>query len=210
MRYSTVLPATIPIDKDKRYDIIKRVRERILKGMEKIVITDNFLAKEEFDALRDMIMGESFPWFFNTMVVSKEEEKQSTSPGQLVHIIYANHAPQSPFYEAPMFIPLLQQLNMAVLFRIKLNLRLRLPEPFYSEFHSDIAYLDKAIAVNSITSIFYINTNNGYTEFEDGMKVKSIANRLVTFPLITKHRGVTQTDEQARCVINFNYLKMKA
>ena len=46
---------------------------------ENIVITDNFLPKEQFIALEDMIIGESFPWFFNTMVVSKEEEKQSTS-----------------------------------------------------------------------------------------------------------------------------------
>ena len=101
----------------------------------------------------------------------------------------------------------LKVVKDSILLRIKMNLRLRLTEPFKSNYHIDIAYLDKNIAVNSITSIFYINTNNGYTEFEDGTIVHSVANRLATFPLNTKHRGVTQTDEQTRYVINFNYLK---
>ena len=55
-----------------------------------------------------------------------------------------------------------------------------------------------------------INTNNGYTEFENGEKVKSVANRLVMFPSNFEHRGVTQTDEQTRIMINFNFLKRKS
>ena len=59
----------------------------------------------------------------------------------------------------------------------------------------------------TMTSIFYINTNNGYTEFEDGTVINSVANRLVSFPLNTKHRMATQTDTQRRIVVNFNYLR---
>jgi hypothetical protein len=173
----------------------------------KISVQENFLAKEKFDVLSKNIMGENFPWFFNPIVVDREKESPSTSPGQLVHVVYAGNSPQSALYESDIFIPILQQLNVGIIFRIKMNLHLRRPEPFYSRYHIDILYLDKAIAVNSTTSIFYINTNNGYTEFEDGTIVKSVANRLVTFPLTTKHRGISQTDEQTRYVINFNYLK---
>ena len=57
-----------------------------------------------------------------------------------------------------------------------------------------------------LTSIFYVNTNNGYTELETGEKIESVANRLVTYPLNMKHSGVTQTDTQQRVLINFNYL----
>jgi hypothetical protein len=56
------------------------------------------------------------------------------------------------------------------------------------------------------TLILYMNTNNGYTEFEDGMKVESVANRIVSFPEETKHRGTSCTDEKIRMVINFNFL----
>ena len=48
--------------------------------------------------------------------------------------------------------------------------------------------------------------NNGYSEFEDGTKVESVANRMVTFPANVKHTGTSCTDEKTRVVINFNYL----
>ena len=55
-----------------------------------------------------------------------------------------------------------------------------------------------------ITSILYLNTNDGYTEFEDGTKIESIENRWVSFPEDTKHRGTSCTNERVRVVINFN------
>ena len=55
------------------------------------------------------------------------------------------------------------------------------------------------------TSILYVNTNNGYTKFEDGTIVESVANRLVSFPSNMKHTGTSCTDEKTRVVINFNY-----
>ena len=55
------------------------------------------------------------------------------------------------------------------------------------------------------TSIFYMNTNNGYTEFENGAKVESVENRMVVFPAEMKHRGTSCTDKKIRVVINFNY-----
>jgi len=57
------------------------------------------------------------------------------------------------------------------------------------------------------TSIFYVNTNNGCTVFEDGTEVKSVGNRLVTFPGNTLHTGRNCTDEKCRVLINFNYIR---
>ena len=58
----------------------------------------------------------------------------------------------------------------------------------------------------SLTAIYYVNTNNGYTYFEDGQKVESVENRLVIMPSNLPHAGATCTDELRRVVINFNYL----
>ena len=60
---------------------------------------------------------------------------------------------------------------------------------------------------NCMTSILHINTNNGYTKFKNGEVVKSVRNRLVTFPAHLKHTGSTCTDKQYRCIINVNYYK---
>ena len=54
-----------------------------------------------------------------------------------------------------------------------------------------------------------MNTNNGYTKFEDGTKVESVANRLVTFPASMMHTGTSCTDKKIRIVINFNYMEYK-
>ena len=50
-----------------------------------------------------------------------------------------------------------------------------------------------------------MNTCNGYTHFEDGSKVHSVANRLAIFPSTMFHSGSTCTDKDMRVVINFNY-----
>ncbi len=170
-------------------------------------IQNNFLAEKEFIALRDVVTGAPFPWFFRPFKVT-EGEAGGKSPGQLIHVIYEKSLPQSQLYQS-YFLSILDQLSATILYRIKINLQPRLPEPFYSGFHSDVMPdFDKERAAQWLTSILYIGTNNGYTELEStGERVESVANRLVTFSADTKHRGVSQTDEQTRIVINFNYLK---
>ena len=170
---------------------------------EKISIIDNFLEEEKFVSL-ERIIQYNFPWYFQPTMVTEEE----VSPGGFYHLVYRHHAPCSQFYD-PHFIPILEQLNVAVLIKIRINLHPRLPEPYVFQFHTDTEDLGKAITNLGTTSILYINTNNGYTELEDGTKIESVANRLVSFPSNTKHRIVTQTDEQTRIVINFNFLKRK-
>ena len=61
------------------------------------------------------------------------------------------------------------------------------------------------------TACFYLNTNNGGTQFEDketglnGDIVRSKANRIVIFPCETPHAGVWCTDAKLRYVLNMNY-----
>lgn len=54
------------------------------------------------------------------------------------------------------------------------------------------------------TAVFYVNTNDGYTNIE-GEKVASVENRLVKFGALTKHTGSSTTDSQIRVVLNINY-----
>jgi len=170
--------------------------------MGKISIIDDILPIKEFSALKEIITSSDFPWNFSKDVVNSNEKKPS--PGMFVHVLYEN-SPYSPNCP-PWLVHLLKYLDIAVLYRIRANLNHRLPAPFYSEFHIDTDDFDVS---QWTTSILYINTNNGYTELESGEIIESVENRLATFPLGDRHRVCTQTDEQARYVINFNYLKNK-
>ena len=88
--------------------------------------------------------------------------------------------------------------------RVKINLQTITPEIIKRTFHSDMAGI---LGNNPYkTAIFYFNTNNGYTEFETGEIVESIANRIVIFDGRIKHRGTTCTDQKTRVVLNINYI----
>ena len=169
---------------------------------EPISIQDNFLPKDVFNALREEIYNRDLPWSYLPSVVY-EDENPKTTPGLLLHSIYDANGARSRLYDT-VIRPLIRQLNAYIIYRIQINLNLRLSNPYVSPWHTDTFGFD---ATQWSNSVFYLNTCNGYTEFEDGTKVESVANRVVTVPLTLEHRGVTQTDEQTRYVINLNYLR---
>ena len=171
-----------------------------------VSIQDDFLSEENFNALRDLISSEDFPWFFHSKLDYDDYAEGPPEPGFFVHNAYKDNSPNSPFYNSH-FLPILQALDVASLLRIKVNLNPRLPEAYSGMFHVDNNSFPEHIVAKCLASIFYINTCNGYTELKDGTKIESVANRVVSFPLNTEHRTVTQTDEQTRLLINFNYIR---
>ena len=82
--------------------------------------------------------------------------------------------------------------------RVKANLNPRAENIDLGKFHRDVKY-------DCHTAIYYVNTNNGYTEFENGDRVESVENRMVIFKSDTMHTGKSCTDENVRVLINFNY-----
>ena len=102
--------------------------------------------------------------------------------------------------------PLVEKIRFIALHRIKANLEPIKPERTHSDFHYDV-HKDGKPCPFMTTAIYYVNTNDGYTEFETGDKVNSVANRLVKFPSDIKHRGVSQLDTKVRCVLNLNYFE---
>ena len=179
-------------------------------------IEDNFLEPRKFNALQNVMLGDNFPWFYNSTVVHKDEISDKF---QFIHGFYIHNVSQSSHTtSAPQAVistefetlkPILEIINPISLWRIKANLLTRTSSINEQTFHIDID--DFRIFSENLnhwrTAIFYVNTNNGYTEFEDGVKVESVANRLVSFPTQLKHRGTSCTDEKTRVVINFNYFK---
>lgn len=163
-----------------------------------MIITDDFLDKKDLDELNKFLMSPSFPWY-----LQKEQVTGANDGSWFCHIVYDNDAPKSDLYNLIVKI-FKKHLNYLTLIRLNVNLLPKQENPSPSDFHTDLdEYLNKEKAT---TSIFYLSTNNGYTEFEDGSTVDSVQNRLVTFPTTTLHRAVGQTDTETRIVLNFNYI----
>ena len=166
-------------------------------------IEDNFLEQKDFIILQPLMTAPKtdLPWFYNDFVVHEDELDKF----QFVHIFYNHDAPRSIFFQT--LQPIIDKIKPISLWRIKANLLTRTPNIVENKFHVDIASwnFSSEILKQWTTSIFYMNTNNGYTKFEDGSVVESVANRMITFSTNMEHAGTSCTDEKTRVVINFNY-----
>ena len=171
-----------------------------------VVVQDNFLKEAYFKELQTEILGISFPWYVSGIGPTYHPKYGKTCPScyQMVHSVYAypEHTPVSGFYEK--LGPLFDALDLLVPLRIKINLLKQEEKITEGGMHIDVPNAPE----NALTSILYMNTNNGYTKFETGEKVESIANRLVTFPNNIEHTGTTNNcDAIYRCVMNIDWIK---
>tara|TARA_Y100001938_G_C7948520_1_gene358043 strand:+ start:244 stop:765 length:522 start_codon:yes stop_codon:yes gene_type:complete len=172
--------------------------------MNNIKVEDNFLSEDEYKLLYDQFTIKSFPWYLNRCVSSDDMMCDEIDNYQLCHHFYypSNNSWPRISERIAYLNPFFKRLNYISLARIKANLTTRRDKIIRHGFHFDY---DNLGCTDLKASLFYVNTTNGYTEFEDGTKIEGIGNRLVTFPVSLKHTSTTCTDNPFRMVINFNY-----
>ena len=170
--------------------------------MSVVEVIDNFLPSYHFKVLQSVMMGPDFEWYYNDDVAYNDDGRY-----QFIH----------GFYSSPLISPskgkeiksdsfflldlILQKLDVKKLYRIKANLNPRTLFNVKTGYHVDESELDP-----HKTAVYYINTNNGGTQFKKGKKIKSLANTMVIFDSHLLHAGITCTDEKRRVMINFNYI----
>ena len=161
-----------------------------------IKVVDNFLEEEEYKNLYDTVMGSYFPWYTGKILdeFPFTNEKHNL---QMSHSLYMNSVPQSNHFELlNYFVP---KLKIAAWFTSKFNLNFCYSKTVEHGYHCDNNN------IHCMTAVYYVNTNDGYTKFETGEKIESVANRIVIFPTTTMHTGTTCTDTDRRVVLNMNY-----
>jgi hypothetical protein len=170
-------------------------------------VIDDFLPLNEFNELSSYMLPFEFtenpqlPWYYIPAgnVVKGTSHFDRTIDWRLFylsHVVYRQTI-TSPFYEK--IIPhCWEQLNIKSLIRIKINMYPNTETLKEHGMHTDYNYPHKA-------SILYINTCDGYTKFEDGTKIDSVANRMLIFDGSKHHTSSTTTDQPVRMNINFNY-----
>ena len=174
---------------------------------DEVIVIDNFLDTGSFSEIQELMMGNEFPWYWNDTVTYKPNdiENYCDNPrlcdeiynSQLTHIFYSKKREQSKYY--PKLLPILTKLNCKGSVRVKANLNpVTVGERIEHAYHSGNSY-------TPYTAIYYLNTNNGYTIFEDGTIVESVENRMMVFKTPFVHSGTTCSDQKRRVVINFNY-----
>jgi len=169
--------------------------EAVLEKM--ITVKDNYLTGEEHQKLYNIVTAEYFLWHFNAYKVFKHEKETNIEAFQFVHLFYAGSNVTSPNFK--ILEPILNKLKQKTLIKVKLNLNPYSQKLIVGAYHPDQSYKAKA-------AIYYLNTNNGYTQFKKGNeKINSVANRMIFFETDDEHRGTNSTDCKNRLVLNFNY-----
>ena len=152
-------------------------------------VLDNFLSKEHYQELVEEI--HNLPWFYHDGIDYFDEPEPHKY--QFIHTFWENGISYNKKV-VDLFSYYLQPIAWC---RIKANLSPARHHLIKNSLHTDGDYGD-------YTAIFYLNSNDGYTFFEDDDKVESVANRLLIFPRETMHSGTTSTDKH-RMVINLNW-----
>lgn len=160
----------------------------------KTEVIDNFLPEEDFVYLHNQIMNLDFPWFYHPGTA--DEEAKSLYDFQFVHLFYWENSWRSNL--GHILAPVLNAIKPKALIKIKANLTTPTPQNTRGGWHRDYDF-------SCTTAVLYLNDNDGYTEFENGERVESVANRFVRFDSLTNHAGVTATNSSHRVLINFNY-----
>ena len=177
-------------------------------GIMKMKVIDNFLQNEDYIRLLYEIDDPRMPWLQSTILSSRAISEHFHKHKKLIledkyniqfcHVLHG---------EEEFLQPLLKKLGVVNLHRCKVNLTVANDSHIGHGFHVDISggIQDTKDAFNCTTAIFYINDNDGYTEFDTGEKIESVQNRVVIFKNGLLHQGVSCTDVSKRIVLNINY-----
>jgi len=157
-------------------------------------VIDNYLPKEQFEAIRDMMINNrELSWFYHSAVTY---ENQTDSNFYFTHVFYINSMVSSNFFNR--LAPLITKINPKALLRVKGNLYTNIGNHIKDEDHTDFNFEHKG-------AIFYINTNNGPTVLDDGTEIEAVENRILFFEPHKMHNSFYCTDQKVRVNININY-----
>lgn len=174
--------------------------------MERKVI-DNFLPQDVFEYISEIVMtpkhDRQILWQHQATVAEFDDGEKSMPHWNWMGIsmIYSEDEVMHPFYEElkDSVLPVIREkaYNYRALSRIKVNFYPWTHEIKHHRWHTDFSF-------DNVGAVWSMNTCDGYTEFEDGQIVESVANRLVVFNAQDSHRSTTTTTNHGRYNINFN------
>jgi len=165
-------------------------------------IIDNFLSSEELKRVQDVIFSRSFSWHMPPPYSTCHNGASLHDDFMYFnHFFFDDHIPVCKSYSS-LIVPILKKLNCAAPIDVK---SIIIFNKLFDkcDWHRDHSY-------DATTTILYLNSCNGGTEFKIGDEIKFVKaeeNRVVIFPSQTDHRACTSTDSSLRYIINLNYFK---
>ena len=161
-------------------------------------VTEDFLQQEYYEHLYNIITDTQFPWMYQKRVANHSENPEDNlNHYYFVHSLFYEYKIESPLYDE--FLYLFKSLNVHFLHRARVLMFVNQGEQYIHDTHIDHKEHCK-------TALIYMNSNNGFTQFEDGERVESIENRLLVFDGSIPHSSSTATDTKERLLLSVTYI----
>lgn len=172
--------------------------------MKKMKVISNFIEDPKVSsAIKNLLLSYNFPYYYNAGTANKEDDADYL----FVHVLYDKDGQPHTNYFNQICMPILGRLNFNYLHRVKVNCYTK-NQWSTRKTATKVNKLITGMHIDSSekhqVALYSVNTNNGYTLFENGDKVASVENQLVLFDGSLKHCSVAQTDENIRVNININ------
>ena len=160
----------------------------------KYKVYDKYLSNLSFKKIENILSSNNFPWYIQPYLTGLE--KDNINNYYFAHTFYDNDKINSDYYY--FWEELLTKIKSKKLIRIKANLYIKTDQVIEHTKHIDYDF-------KGFTSIYYVNTNNGYTNLNDKINIKSIENRFLIFDNNIKHNSSTCSDKKYRLTVVINY-----
>lgn len=191
-------------------------------------VIHNAIPKQIQDYIERAIFAKNFPWYYQAEANYGDgplknklcSDTGATDPFQLAHMLYENGEVRSHFYRE--VLPLVSALPDATeLLKIKVNLTTRHSK--IGPFKYCLPHVDQTVP-NGMTAVYYVHDSSGDTVLfnehwpEDPSKydfskltvayrVRPTKGTLVVFPSSQIHAGNCPQTDDARVVINLNFVR---
>lgn len=197
---------------------------------EEIYVIDDVIPVTYQDFILEKVTGLQFPWYFNTNLVSNEEQLagDNTNIQGFNHFLFEEHKPVSPFFESiyPLYLSIVDKAP--VKFNLLERMRFNLTYPnTTSDLKWHMPHIDSLYP--HYIAIYYVNDSDGDTfifnesnptfeedfdrmqmnkEFTVRQRITPKKGRVVIFPGHIYHASSFAKKSKFRCVLNINLGKI--
>ena len=165
----------------------------------------DFLPKQSFNRLSQIIFAPTFSWYLTTSVASPYlKSKENSKLFYMSHLVYEKEKyvkvnPNDQTIIDLLLEKLAPEEGNLQLIRMKINFYPNTTELHEHDYHRDFEY-------SHMGAILSLNTCDGYTKIrETDTKYHSWANTLLSFNPSEDHCSTTTTNAIGRFNININY-----
>ena len=113
-----------------------------------IQVVDNFLEKEVFNNIKNIILGDNFPWYYNDFMTRDPDNKF-----YFTHTFYREPGVISDWFN--MWLPVIEKLECKSIIRIKANNYCHTHKAEKNEYHSDYPFKDKTVEAKANRAVLF-------------------------------------------------------